>query len=62
MEFRFGEIEHLPVADDSVDKIISNCVINLSLEKQQVFKEAYRVLKSRGHLSITDGFATAELP
>lgn len=62
IEFRLGEIEHLPVADASVDVIISNCVINLSLEKEKVFKEAYRVLKHRGRLSITDIVATAKLP
>jgi len=62
VDFRLGEIEHLPVADTSVDVIISNCVINLSLEKEKVFHEAYRVLKSRGKLSVSDVVATAQLP
>jgi len=62
VEFRLGEIEHLPVADDTADVIISNCVINLSPDKPQVFREAYRALKSGGRLSVSDIVTDGPLP
>lgn len=62
VEFRLGEIENLPVEDNSIDVIISNCVINLSTDKLKTYKEAYRVLKPSGRILISDIVTQGELP
>ncbi|MDO5708111.1 MAG: methyltransferase domain-containing protein [Andreesenia angusta] len=62
VEFRLGEIEYLPIADNTADIVISNCVINLSTDKKKVYKEMYRVLKDGGRISLSDTISIKDLP
>jgi len=62
VEFRYGDIENMPVADDAADVVISNCVLNLVPDKKKAFREIHRILKPGGHLSVSDIVLSGELP
>lgn len=62
VEFRFGDIENIPIADDKVDVVVSNCVLNLVPDKRKAFKETFRILKPKGHFSISDVVLVGTLP